>query len=264
MKKLATQKSKNTETANATTAKTETANPEIANAETAKATTAKATTATKKSAKTKSTTTKTATRLVAYTGIMTAMVTVATMFGFSTAEFYFNVGDTVILLTAAIFGPLPAMIAGGLGSFFADLAVYPATMLFTLFIKGLEGLLCGVLFQLIRKFVRGKALSISLSVVAMTISTLLMMTGYFVCQTFFYGTYATAIIALPTDSAQAICSTALASVLLYGFKFIKFHDKYSFEKKSNESKYERTDCADTESEANGNICKVQEETTGKQ
>ncbi|MEG2274096.1 MAG: ECF transporter S component [Clostridia bacterium] len=264
MKKLATQKSKNTETANATTAKTETvnaetANPEIANAETAKATTAKATTATKKSANT-----KTATRLVAYTGIMTAMVTVATMFGFSTAEFYFNVGDTVILLTAAIFGPLPAMIAGGLGSFFADLAVYPATMLFTLFIKGLEGLLCGLLFQLIRKFVRGKVLSISLSVVAMTISTLLMMTGYFVCQTFFYGTYATAIIALPTDSAQAICSTALASVLLYGFKFIKFHDKYSFGKKSNESKYERTDCTDTECEASNNICKVQEETTSKQ
>ena len=165
------------------------------------------------------------TKMVAYTGIMTAMVMVATLLGFSTAQFYFNVGDTVILICAAIFGPIPAMIAGGLGSFFADLAIYPATMLFTLFIKAIEGLVFGILFSLIRKYIKNKFLNISLSILSMFFSTFLMMTGYFICQTFFYGTYAAAIIALPMDAVQATVSTVLASILLYVFHMLSLKEK---------------------------------------
>ena len=83
-----------------------------------------------------------------------------TLMGFSSAQFYFNLGDTVILLVSAIFGPFIGMIAGGMGSFFADLAVYPATMFYTLVIKGLEGLIAGGLMILIKKFVKKKTLSV--------------------------------------------------------------------------------------------------------
>lgn len=177
---------------------------------------------------------KNATRIVAYTGIMTAMVMVATLLGFSTAQFYFNVGDTVILLTAAIFGPIPAMIAGGLGAFFADMAVYPATMLFTLIIKAVEGLVAGILLQLIFTKVHKTPLKIVLSVIAMSISAFLMMTGYFICQTFFYGTYAAAIIALPMDAVQASVSVTLATILLYPLHFLDFRSRLRLAKNTDE------------------------------
>ena len=105
-------------------------------------------------------TTKFATKTVVYCALMTALVTVATVtLGFRTGDFFFNCGDAVIFVTAALLGPLPAAVAGGLGSFFADLAVYPATMFFTLIIKGLEGLVCGLLMCLFRKISAGRVLS---------------------------------------------------------------------------------------------------------
>lgn len=176
------------------------------------------------------------TRMVAYTGIMTAMVMVATLLGFSTAQFYFNVGDTVILICSAIFGPIPAMIAGGLGAFFADMAVYPATMVFTLCIKAVEGFVAGCLFKIIYKFIKNKPLKIILSIIAMAFSSALMMTGYFLCQTLFYGTYAAAIIALPMDAVQAVVSTTLASILLYLCHLIEFKERFKLPIKSKKSK----------------------------
>ena len=184
-----------------------------------------------------------ATRAVAYTGIMTALVYVYTLLGISTPQFYFNLGDSVILIAAALFNPVIAMIAGGLGAFFADLTVYPATMLFTLFIKAIEGLVAGLLLMLIRrafknrldKLSRSKEAALALkklqivkivcSAAAMLFSAALMMTGYFICQTFFYGTMSAAVIALPMDAVQAVVSCVLATVVLYVFGLEKFKDR---------------------------------------
>ena len=278
-----------------------------------------------------------ATRTVAYTALMTALVYVGTLIGFSSPQFYFNLGDATILIAAALLNPISAMIAGGLGAFLGDLTVYPATMVFTLVIKGLEGLFAGALFMLINRFTarllannlksqlsayvkktsslqgelamggdvsqptpqndaqiaeeesaqlacdqqlldensaetadktatvndddsadesaadtafesaqighsegeasspqdedttikngvfentaRAKkrvfAIKIALSTLACLFCTGFMMTGYFVSQTFFYGTYAAALAALPMDAAQAAISTAVAIILLY-------------------------------------------------
>ncbi len=170
-----------------------------------------------------------ATRYVAYTGVATALVTAATLAGASTPNFYFNLGDSVILMIAALFGPLPAAIAGGLGSFFADLAVYPATMVYTLVIKGLEGLIAGGLLYLIsflhKRRLINNAVKIALSILSLILSAMFMMTGYFVAQTFIYGTYYTAMLALPMDAAQAAISSALASLVLYGARLIQLKEK---------------------------------------
>lgn len=91
------------------------------------------------------------TKLIAYTALMTALTYVGTLLGFSGGQFYFNLGDTVILICAYLLGPIPAMLAGGLGAFFGDLTVYPATMVYTLVIKGIEGLAAGLLFLLLKK-----------------------------------------------------------------------------------------------------------------
>ena len=91
------------------------------------------------------------TKLIAYTALMTALTYVGTLLGFSGGQFYFNLGDSVILICAYLLGPIPAMIAGGLGAFLGDLTVYPATMLYTLVIKAIEGLVAGLMFMLLKK-----------------------------------------------------------------------------------------------------------------
>lgn len=178
-------------------------------------------------------TAKFATKTVVYCALMTALVTVATVtLGFRTGDFFFNCGDAVIFVTAALLGPLPAAVAGGLGSFFADLAVYPATMFFTLIIKGLEGLVCGLLMCLFRKISVSRVLSALCGAAAMTVSGALMMTGYYICNSFFYGTPASALVALPADAVQAAASVALAAAVLYGLGLIKLRDRLGFIKLS--------------------------------
>lgn len=183
-----------------------------------------------------------ATKTVAYTAVMTALVYVGTIVGYSSEAFYFNLGDAVILICAGLFNPVSAMIAGGLGAFFGDLTVYPATMVFTLVIKAVEGLLSGVLFMLINnrydkkiavapeedKRARKKAyiLKIVFSCLASLISVTVMMLGYFMCQTLFYGTLSAAIIALPFDFAQGVISLAIANLALFALKLDNFRYKF--------------------------------------
>ncbi len=61
---------------------------------------------------------------------------------------YLNIGDSVIFITALLFGPLPAFIAGSVGSALADLAF--GSLHFapgTFFIKGTEGLIVALVYQ---------------------------------------------------------------------------------------------------------------------
>ena len=170
-----------------------------------------------------------ATRSVVFTALMTALVTLATVvLGFPAGDFFFNCGDAVIFVTAAILGPVPAMFAGGIGSFFADLAVYPATMVFTLFIKGVEGLVCGLFMRLLSRVSSRGLLGALFHVLSMAVAGALMMTGYFVCNSFIYGTPASALAALPADAVQWSLSLAIATALLYGLRLIAFRDKLGF------------------------------------
>lgn len=266
---------------------------------------------------------KFSTRLIAYTALMTALTYAGTLLGFSGGQFYFNLGDSVILICASMLGPIPAMIAGGLGSFLGDLTVFPATMVYTLFVKGIEGLVAGLLFMLVKKACaryfarhmsaemkaymsktenaanaandeqadgqaeasqaelsqaqslpaadvvrdeqqsddaqieqtylaqrsevqtppaaeqnakdmqseqsaqknavfenikalkkRAFALQCLLSLPVCLFSSGLMAVGYFICQTFMYGTYASAMVALPLDAVQATVSSAIATAAL--------------------------------------------------
>ena len=188
------------------------------------------------------------TRKLVFTALMTALTVVATVvLGFRTGDFFFNCGDTVIFITAALFGPVPAMIAGGIGSFFADLAVYPATMFFTLVIKGLEGLLCGLLMKLFRSNGQGKILSAVTGCATMIVSGAFMMTGYFICNTFIYGTPASALAALPADAVQASVSVAVACALLYVMRLIALRKRFNLagEKSPSAPPYVR-DCGGTD------------------
>lgn len=58
---------------------------------------------------------------------------------------YFNIGETIIYITAILFGPLVGAFAGGLGSAIADMIGYPIFAPGTLVIKGFEGAIVGFL-----------------------------------------------------------------------------------------------------------------------
>lgn len=165
------------------------------------------------------------TKTVAFTALATALTTVSTVFGFSSPQFYFNLGDTIIMISSVLLGPFAGLIAGGFGSFFADLAVYPATMFFTLIIKGIEGFTVGILYDVIRKKVKNLKLEIVFTILSMVLGGSIMMVGYFISQTFFYGTLASAVIALPLDALQAVSAVILSSVILYALKAIKLKNK---------------------------------------
>lgn len=91
---------------------------------------------------------------------------------------YFNVGDVMIFVTALTFGPFVGGVAGGLGSAFADLIGFPVFVLPTLVIKGLEGLIAGLITDKKRVF---------RDVLAVIIAGVEMVTGYFLVELYLYG-----------------------------------------------------------------------------
>lgn len=88
-------------------------------------------------------------RKLAMNGLMIALVFLATYFTRIPTLLpggYFNLGDAVIMMAAAFLGPIGGLIAGGIGSAFADLAA--GAFIFapiTLVVKGIEGLVVGLL-----------------------------------------------------------------------------------------------------------------------
>lgn len=161
---------------------------------------------------------------IAYIAVLTALVAICTAFiGVPIGTGYFNLGDTVIFTAAYLFGPFAAMIAGGLGAFIGDLIVFPTTMVFTLFIKAVEGLICGLLMKAAPKIYKGnnRVCHIALNALAMVISGLWMAAGYLATQALLWGTLTAAIIQLPWDILQGVLSGFTACLLLFGLKLRK-------------------------------------------
>lgn len=171
--------------------------------------------------------TKNLTLKITFSAVAAALTFVATVFIQvpSIDGGYTNLSDAIIFLTAAILGPVPAMLAGGLGTFFADLYVYPATMFYSLIIHGLEGLFCGLLLKLIRSKCRNPKLEPLLGGAAMAVCGLFMAGMYFLAKWLFYGTWASALVSLPRNLVQAGLSVVLAVIAVYIIKLPVFLKK---------------------------------------
>jgi len=74
---------------------------------------------------------------------LTFVVTRYTVIPIPATKGYFNLGEVVIYIAAIVFGPLVGALAGGVGAGLADLVAAPQFALFTLIVKGIEGLLVG-------------------------------------------------------------------------------------------------------------------------
>ena len=122
---------------------------------------------------------------IAYTGVLAAFIFLATLLHIPTAIGHINLGDVVILVASYILGPFAA-IAAAIGSALADLSAgYPQYIIPTFLIKGIMGLVAGLIMKRNSEnkvpFIRKLA--------AAVIAELIMVAGYFGFESlpFMYG-----------------------------------------------------------------------------
>ena len=124
---------------------------------------------------------------LALCGLMAAFVFVGTQIRVPTAIGYINLGDAVILVGSFVLGPI-AFIPAAIGSALSDLlAGYAQYIIPTFIIKGLMGLVAGLLLRkagatVVRKILVG------------VIAEIIMIAGYFIFESlpFMYGVEAAA------------------------------------------------------------------------
>lgn len=145
---------------------------------------------------------------LAFIGIMCALTTVVTCWApiqIGSTNGYVNFGDTIIFLTALFAGPVPAMVVGGIGSMLADvIGGYMNWAGFTLLIKGLEGLICGLIVKKLNK--KDK---FYMDIFGVVVAGLWMVLGYYFAGAIMYG-WAGSLESLPFNFLQAGVSIAVA------------------------------------------------------
>lgn len=139
------------------------------------------------------------TRQIAAIGVMGALVTIATMmfsFPIPATSGYFNLGDSIVVITSLTFGPIVGALAGGLGSGLADLlGGWYNWVIFTTVIKGIEGYIIGKLAG------DKETRTTQKTVIAWAVGSGEMVLGYFLVQVYMYG-LAGAIAELPFNIVQ--------------------------------------------------------------
>lgn len=164
-----------------------------------------------------------ATLKMTFIALFTALVIVATFYIQIPTGVggYANLGDAIIFMCALTMGGVPALIAGGIGSMAADLILgYAYYAPFTLVVKGLEGLIAGLLVRLVEKVIKKKPLKIGLQIGSLALSALWMTLGYFLVKWLILGdlvqsAIAAALIEVPFNLAQGGISVAIAAVLVF-------------------------------------------------
>jgi len=151
--------------------------------------------------------------VVAVTGVSTALVAVSTKvinIPVPATNGYINIGDTMVMLVAMLFGPVVGAFAGGVGSAIGDvISGYPGWAPITLIIKGIEGLTVGYISQRLE--------GTAGLVVAGTIGGILMVSGYFFFEYYAFG-FTSAYSELPGNLVQAVTGIIVGTGLAKAIK----------------------------------------------
>ena len=136
-------------------------------------------------------------RDLALIAIMTALVMALTMLVQIPTPIggFVHLGDVAIYFVALAFGPIVGLIAGGLGTAFADLALgYAAFAPLTLVVHGLQGYVAGWIFK--------KNPSPLFGVIAVVVGGVILVGGYFLGEIAMWGVAAAAS-EIPANTIQA-------------------------------------------------------------
>jgi len=155
---------------------------------------------------------------LAFMGLFSALLVVATVvlrFPVPTFNLYFNLGESIIYLTALLYGPIYGALIGSVGSALSDIiGGYPVWAPITFIIKGLEGYIVGNIAKKNRYL-------------AVAIGGITMMAGYAIAAGVLYGIGAVPV-ELAGDLVQ-VSAGAVISLFLYSrLKDISFNDEDRF------------------------------------
>ena len=132
---------------------------------------------------------------------------------------YAHLGDSVILITSYLFGPVVGSVAAGIGSALADILTgYPIWALPTLIIKCIMGLFAGYFFHKGSK--RIELFSIK-SYVVTIVTLLFMVAGYVVGGIFLYGSVAAGLASAPGLLMKSVVNLFVFYVLTSQLRKIK-------------------------------------------
>jgi uncharacterized membrane protein len=122
---------------------------------------------------------------------------------------YINLGDSMVFVSALLFGARIGGIAGGVGSALADIiGGYGSWAPFTLIIKGAEGAVVGHLAQ---------KDSVLWSIFAVGVGGCILIAGYFIVETLLYGVPA-ALAELPGNFFQAVSGLLISIPVVTAIK----------------------------------------------
>lgn len=130
------------------------------------------------------------TRNIVVAGLMAALVTVGTMLiqipsGISG---YVHLGDSMVYFAGIMFGPILGGLAAGLGSFLADmLSGYAVYAIPTFIIKALDAATIALIYKMISGKTESATRKMTAYVIAFLGGTMVMVSGYFLFETFMYG-----------------------------------------------------------------------------
>jgi uncharacterized membrane protein len=140
--------------------------------------------------------------LTALTAVFTYMVRIP----IARTGGYLNLGDVIIYFTAFTFGPVSALIAGGLGTAITDLiSGYSQWAPISLLAHGLQGLVAGLIASIAWK--DGRKAFNPFWLVAAVAGTIVMAGGYLIAQTLMLGIGA-ALFELPWNLLQNLIGVA--------------------------------------------------------
>lgn len=147
------------------------------------------------------------------TGLMTALVTVATMalpIPIPGTTGYINLGDGIIFLSVFVLGWRYAAFAGGVGAGLADVLLGAAVWSpWTLVIKAGMAVIAGLLFSRRPHHISARVWS----VLSMVPAVLWMVAGYYAAEGVIYGNWAAPIVGLPWNLIQGAVGICLAAAL---------------------------------------------------
>ncbi|AEM78454.1 MULTISPECIES: ECF transporter S component [Thermoanaerobacter] len=146
---------------------------------------------------------------IVYGAFMMALVTIGTMviqIPTPATKGYINVGDSFIFLSSALFGPAMGFVTGGIGSALADLlSGYAYWSPWTFIIKGIEGLIVGLMYK--------KYTKEYLKVVSLIIGALWMVLGYYIAGGIMYG-FKASLVDVPSNLVQGFASIIIGYILI--------------------------------------------------
>jgi uncharacterized membrane protein len=91
---------------------------------------------------------------------------------------YFNLGDTFVMAAALLYGPLVGGLVGAIGPAMADALGFPQFILATAVVKGVEGILIGLIVGSQRRPWR--------AVIALATGVLVLVGGYYLFEAYLY------------------------------------------------------------------------------